>query len=1053
MHRFILRNVARLIFALSLIILLLAGALLVFSSLVREDKGEQLKQLINQNLSGISVHYEKAAINFSFYGAHFNAAVVTVTAGNQTISAASADIWWHPQRLRIILDDAEFHLDKNTAPAPALPVAINVSVHLSAPAARISFADIPLTLNNADTNLAVAASGWTININEKQLPYRLDLRASGDLDNSTVQLYTRVHNFPAAWLPASLTGSALHATLAAKITDKVIYRAQGTADNFIIAAPSVTLHNASWKTSGQCRQIDTCLGDMQNRFTVNTRMALPYNSAVTVTLSVSGSGSKNAAHWNMTLSDIQLANHDGVISASAGINAAASLTLVTAAGSLSSIALTAVAPYAPAGKFKDWLNNSLLGGTFTEATFTLHTDAALQPVHTTVLLTAAFTDGTLVIDYTWPLATALDGTLYMRNDDIFIAGSGNYGTLFAPLVIADIPATTAEQTTLHLTVLAAPAALTAYFDEARHTPPLQGYMREADAEFRATGGRGQLSLAVTVPLAQPDTSRGEARLSVQHGIIQVPALPRYQNVQGNVFINNDNLRGSLGGRFAGMPLTAKPLEVVFEDTSFRLSGDIGIPLLLSVAGAADAPLSGTTPFLFTRNPTLTVFSAPLSGTVIDLPYPLGKTAETVTPLTVTLAATIAARYHNPHLTLQALITPEGSDIGINTPAAPPPARGVNLRGSLHNLNADDWLNQSAGDGFYFATLQLTLAQVKLMKMHNDSVVISGGGGGENTPLSLHLDASNMAGNVTIDDNAVYGDFSYLKLTLGADNDTQNNSSINVLSLTLALAAATVEINQLTLGQLTLAAAPRQDSWNIDTLKFISPKVTLDMQGHFQEQHTSLTILLEANELPALMTMLAIPPVFGHGAISLFGDIQWNGAPTDFNSDQLTGNLHLLGADIRYLDVNLTTDLVNFFAIFSPASIFALGFTDLAGGGGIVFQTVEGNIALKDGDVLLMPINLISRNLLMNIEGKTNYLTQRHNLYGRVRPGEKLLNASSAVGIGAGLVALSPASLVAGLFLGKLFEKPISEIGAYNYTITGSWDEPVYTEVTAGAAEQ
>ena len=1050
MYRFILRHTVRLAFALSLIILLLSAALLVFSALVREDKGKQLKDLINEHLPGIQVQYEQAALEFSFSGAYFNAIQVTVTAGEQAISAANADIWWEPAQLRVVLEDAEFNLVPNDSPPdlPETPAAIKLSVQLSAPGAHIAFAGTPLTLYNADTNLAVTNTSWLINIKEHQFPYQLDLRASGDLGAQTVQIYAAGNHIPDDVLPAPLNWSGLHVTLVAHITDEIDYRIRGNAARLIPAAtPAVTLQNTRWQAGGHCRNTTNCLDNIQSQFTAAGQTALPYNPAVTVTLITSGSGSRQDAHWHVTLSDLQLANRDVTVNASLNLGSAVSVTLLQAAGTISSMALSTMAHYAPPGEVKDWLSESVFGGE-ASGVFTLHTDTTFQLTHTTVQITAAFNDSTMVIADNWPLATALDGMLYISNDDIFIAGSGRYGTLFAPLVIADIPATAAELATLYLTVWAEPDALTTYFSEARLTPPIQDNLREADSEFSVTGGRGQLSLAVTVPLAQPENSRAQARITVQNGMIQVPDMPRYQSVRGNVAISNEEIRGKLSGRLDGMPLNAEPLETVFANTSLQLSGDISAPLLLSIAGFSDAPLSGTTPFLFSRNPAATVFSTPLSGIAIDLPEPLGKSAKTITPLTVTLAATIAARYQNTNLTLLAHITPDGSDIAINTPAAPPPPRGVNLRGNAATLNLDDWLNQSGGDGIYFAALQLTLTQVTLIKTHSDSLTINGhGGGGE--PLSLHVDADNIAGTVIIDDNKVYGDFAELKLMLAADNNKQSNdsNSVNILSLTLALNAATVEINGLTLGQLSLTAAPRQDRWDIDLIRLSAPQITLDMRGHFQGQHTSLTILLEAGDLPALMTMLEIPPIFGHGAASLSGHIDWDGTPTDFDSDKLVGNIQLQGTDIRYVDVDLTTDVVSFLAVFSPASIFSLGFTDLAGGGGIVFQTVEGTITLQDGNIMLEPIDLTSKNLQMNIKGKTSYVTRQHDLYGRVRPGEKLLNASSTIGLSAGLVVINPASLVAGMFLGKLFEEPIAEIGAYNYTITGSWDKPVYTELS------
>ena len=76
------------------------------------------------------------------------------------------------------------------------------------------------------------------------------------------------------------------------------------------------------------------------------------------------------------------------------------------------------------------------------------------------------------------------------------------------------------------------------------------------------------------------------------------------------------------------------------------------------------------------------------------------------------------------------------------------------------------------------------------------------------------------------------------------------------------------------------------------------------------------------------------------------------------------------------------------------------------------------------------------------------MNRRHNLRGEVKPGDRILKA---VGPALWATGQLPALVVVEV-VRRVFEKPLSNLGAYEYEIRGDWDNPEYKELEAGEGE-
>ena len=210
--------------------------------------------------------------------------------------------------------------------------------------------------------------------------------------------------------------------------------------------------------------------------------------------------------------------------------------------------------------------------------------------------------------------------------------------------------------------------------------------------------------------------------------------------------------------------------------------------------------------------------------------------------------------------------------------------------------------------------------------------------------------------------------------------------------------------------------------------------------------TTLSVLLTTSDLAAFLSGFSLDNFVNAGDMAITGNIFWPQLSTPWMIEDLRGVLHLEMNNVQYSKTG--PDVFRFLSILSPESLFNLGFTELGKPGGQSYY-IAGAIDIKDGFVSTEEIHMTSNDINIVLRGQTDMRHRQHDLAGRVRPGKRYMDAGSTVSLGAtlaGATAFNPPVFLAAFLLGKVFEKPLSEIGAYNYTISGSWDEPVYTEV-------
>ncbi|MGI9348080.1 MAG: AsmA-like C-terminal region-containing protein, partial [Gammaproteobacteria bacterium] len=567
----------------------------------------------------------------------------------------------------------------------------------------------------------------------------------------------------------------------------------------------------------------------------------------------------------------------------------------------------------------------------------------------------------------------------------------------------------------------------------------QPFIHDLPGNF-SLSGHGRLRLSLMVPLAAPAKMRAYGLLQVNDGRLQAGSLPALTTVAGNVHFSNKNAKGQLIGIWAGQLAT-----VDFDNTQVTVRAAIEAQTALSFLDVDDLPVFGIIPFNLQRDERRTVMVSSLRGVRFDYPAPLNKEAMEKATLSITAAAgmvraRLQLRRNILHLTAQK----RGVDLAINAISLPPPARGLQVHGTMADVDVGLWLSGEDTTNAQIA-VSLTLVRANFADVIQQTMIL-------HSPFvvrderQIAITADSVAGVARLGKKHLYLDLA--RLSLSPPQSEGGGVGDLVFSLlrqmTISLTTQRLQMGSVTLGVLQLNGAPMDANvWILNTLAIINESSTLAAAGGYFDDTATVSVRLWTSDAPAFLQIFSVSNVVSEGAAEMGGVLTWPRPPIGFSLSNLRGRLQMRASDLRYLKGG--ESVVGLLAIFSPQSLLSLGFVEL-GKEGTFINNMDGDIILKDGKAEVHNWKMKNDDFSISMEGNTDLAMRTLNLHGRVRPGNRLLKAGSLVSIGvAGAAAVQPLSLVAYWLAGKVFERPLAEIGAYNYTITGTWDSPIYKE--------
>jgi len=730
-----------------------------------------------------------------------------------------------------------------------------------------------------------------------------------------------------------------------------------------------------------------------------------------------------------------------------------------------------------------WLDGALLGGTVEDAHAVVSGDLDDWPfAHHDGLFEARahVVDATLKFQPDWPAAQQLDADVRFVADGFTATGKGVLDGVGIRHFEAGIP----HFGLARLAIQAQGGGDAARLLQLLHHSPLQKQYGDTLDNLRASGlaavtfaldqplhaGGGEGTLGGTVALAG-------VRLSEQHWKLA------FSDVRGRA----DYDRGGFDAEQLAAVRDGQPGKLTLRAGAHTRDRAQAFEAELSASLSAQdlldrAPelawlkphVEGRSPWTIavtiprggdarTPAPTRLQLRSSLVGTALALPAPLDKPAATALATTVDTslpfeAGDVAVAF-GERLALRARSrngqTGVRVQLGGHQADAPPPS-GLVATGHAARLDAIEWavLTHGGSDGDSGGSGGLSLRKVDvnadhLLLMGADfpatRVRATPAAGG----TALQLDGDALAGSVLLpssDTAAIAGRLQRMHWQFGApatnatpaagnDDDSVDPGKVPPLNLIVD----DLRVNQAQLGRASLRTHALPDGLHIDQLQTRAPKQRIDIGGDWTGRgaatRTHLLVEVGSDDFGALLDGFGYGGQLAGGKGSARLDARWNGSPAGFNLASLDGRLELRARDGQLTEVEPGAGRV--LGLLSIAQLprrLTLDFRDFFSKG-FAFNTLEGDVRFGDGVAHSDDLHIDGPAAKIRIHGDANLQAQTFDQTIDVFP--KAGNLLTAVGAIAG----GPIGAAIGAAANAMLKKPLGEIAAKTYRVTGPWKDP------------
>ncbi len=466
-------------------------------------------------------------------------------------------------------------------------------------------------------------------------------------------------------------------------------------------------------------------------------------------------------------------------------------------------------------------------------------------------------------------------------------------------------------------------------------------------------------------------------------------------------------------------------------------------------------------------------SSDLVGTRFDLPEPMHKAAGEALPTTVTTPLPFGtgdlrvAFGDVVALRARSLKGRTGVRIalGAGTVDEAPPDHGLVATGHAARLDAVEWIAFGRGDregGLALRGIDITAGQLQLLggRFADTGIKVEGGADGR---LKVAVDGSALKGELEIPRDAaspVSGRFERVHWRPLARTPPQ--ASIAAGDLAQATGAPPPEqasepsmdpsaipplrfdigdlrINDAELGQASFRSRPSATGMRIEQLQTRNRFHEVDLGGEWNGQGTSanthLVLDMRSQDFGRLFEGLGLGGRTAGGEGQIHFDARWPGSPAAFKAASVEGRLSVDARDGQLLEVEPGAGRVlGLLSITQLPRRLMLDFGDLFSKG-FAYNTMAGHVVFDDGQARTDDLLIDGPAASIAITGATNLRSEQFDQRVEVRP--KAGNLLTAVGAIAG----GPVGAAIGAAANAVLEKPLGQIAAKTYRVTGPWKAP------------
>ncbi len=513
---------------------------------------------------------------------------------------------------------------------------------------------------------------------------------------------------------------------------------------------------------------------------------------------------------------------------------------------------------------------------------------------------------------------------------------------------------------------------------------------------------------------------------------------------------------TLAERFPGMGL-----EMLDGATDWKLQLDI--PNRVAQSGAA----------------ALILAESDLVGIAVDLPTPLGKAAaesrhfQLSTTVSKQPQQPVQGRYADmldfalllDKSDLNALTLQRGEVRLGGAKAVLPESEGLQLHARLTAFDVTPWLQRAkelnlASDEakeWPFSAVDIGIKQLRKDELTLDDVAIKlkHEAGGWKGHVATRLFDGEVMIPLDLKQEAITLRMDYIKLTYKPEEDTKREEAPPAKPdaapevfldprdfPALYLQSDRVILNGQDLGSVVLDIRKIDEGLSLEPTLMQSDRLALDLSGRWvmvsHKPESRFEFRLDASDVGDLLADMDITHNIRGASADIKGNLYWRGGPHLISLQGVKGELDLDIGKGTVLEVD--PGIGRIFGLLNLTAFqrrLSLDFSDLYAKG-FGFDRMQGSFRLEDGNADTDKFQIDGPAAKIVISGRTGLVAHDLDQHIIVAP-----QITSSVTLA---TAIANPAAGAALFLAQnIMGKDLDKITSYQYQVTGSWDEPLFSE--------
>ncbi len=245
------------------------------------------------------------------------------------------------------------------------------------------------------------------------------------------------------------------------------------------------------------------------------------------------------------------------------------------------------------------------------------------------------------------------------------------------------------------------------------------------------------------------------------------------------------------------------------------------------------------------------------------------------------------------------------------------------------------------------------------------------------------------------------------------------------------------LNTHDLGRVEVVAARADANWRIDKLSVSNEDGALTGKGSWRtgtEPLTSLSLDLDAPHPGRLLRRLGYGDVLRGGHVRMQAALTWAGDITSIHYPSLSGDIQMQAEDGRF--VQLDPGVGKLLSVMSLQALprrLTLDFRDVFSSG-FQFERVRSAAHVDQGIMTLKDFEMSGSSAEVEMTGRVDLVRETQALNVRVVP--QIGDTASTA-----LLFVNPFLFFPAAIAQRILKDPLGHIFAFNYSVTGSWDDP------------